>query len=1256
MRIADRALRMALVAWLTTIAGGAFAQVRTTGQVVGTVRDQTGAVVPNAELVLLDAATGRAQEAKSGSDGGFVFPNLQPGSYSLTATAGGFQPATIQSLVVQTARATDVVIEFQVAGVTEVVQVAGRAPVVESTSTTIANTVRNEQIAKLPLAGRNVLNFALLVPGTATSAGARDSEYNGLPGGAIAITLDGINDNSQRFRSGGTSFFAFAPIRLGAVEEVTVSTAGLTADAGAEGAVQIQFTTKRGSNRLRSQVFDTIIHEGLNAWPAVNKARGIPKTKLRQHEYGANIGGPIVRNKLFFFANYEQIYQPSETTINRNVLTAEAQQGVFRYTATDTTVRTVNLLDIARAAGFPSAIDPYIAAQFRLVNEAVTKGAVTPTTNLLQNTFSFVNPQRPNANVFPTARVDYQATPSLAMRGILNLHWRNLPTNPRYPGLPSVNDGFTSTYYIVSTGADWTPRSNLFNQASFGVQSNFEEFRPGNTLSIYDPQGGRRIIVPSVNNVVLMDSPQITQDQLPIPRNNPVWNFSDTLTWLKGRHTWTFGGTFRRTTMYESIGGAPLSVNLGVVSADPVSSVFNTTAIPGLRAADLTSVLALYALLTGRISGSSGSYFLDETTRKYGLNPAFRREAQNVGGLYAQDQWRAHPRLTVNYGLRWELTGAASNPNEVYSSPTPDQLLGPSTAPFQPGVLNGLADPQVFLQPKPYTHDILNPAPNAGVAWNPDRPEGWLGALLGKGVYRGAFGVNYYDEGLINFQTAAGNGPGLSQTLNLEPGMPGFSPGGLSLQSTLPPYSVFPTEFAFPIAQSLFTFARGHSAFDPDIRTPYVLNWTVGYQRELWRDAAIEFRYVGNRGHNLWRSYDLNEVNVFENGFLRDFRNAQNNLAINLANGRTGFGNNGLPGQAALPIFETAFGARGSVPAVAASSGFTNNTFITQLQQGQAGRLANALAGNSIYLCPMVGSALPECVRRGYNAAGPYPINVFQANPFAAGSAVRLLTDEAASKYDSLQVQFRQRYHAGLSLTANYTYGHARTDRYVVGASNEVDYFTLRDKSLNWGPTAYDLRHNVQSYWTYELPFGSGRRWGIDNAILDQLLGGWALSGIVKMQTGRPFRLTSGRQTVNQQDAGVVLNGITADELQRMIHVRPGPNGNVFFVDPKLVGADGRANPQYLATPSTPGELGQFVYLYGPGLRSADLGIAKVFKTGRGSTFTFEALMINAFNYRNTTVGVTGGATVNIDQTTFGQSTGTAAGARQVQFRLQVGF
>lgn len=299
---------MAFVAALMFAGSVASAQVRTTGQIVGTVKDSTGAIVRAAELVLVDLGTGNTQQTKSGSDGGFVFPNLQPGSYTLTATATGFQPVTLQSLIVQTARASDVVVEFQVAALTEMVQVEGRAPLLETSSTTIANTVRNEDIAKLPLAGRNVLNFALLVPGTATSSGARDSEYNGLPGGAIAITLDGVNNNSQRFRSGGTSFFVFAPVRLGAIEEVTVSTGGLTADAGAEGAVQIQFTTKRGSNRFRGQVFDTIINEGLNATRAVDKARGIPKTRVRQHEYGFNLGGPILRNKLFFFGNFEQIY------------------------------------------------------------------------------------------------------------------------------------------------------------------------------------------------------------------------------------------------------------------------------------------------------------------------------------------------------------------------------------------------------------------------------------------------------------------------------------------------------------------------------------------------------------------------------------------------------------------------------------------------------------------------------------------------------------------------------------------------------------------------------------------------------------------------------------------------------------------------------------------------------------------------------------------------------------------------------------
>jgi hypothetical protein len=523
-------------------------------------------------------------------------------------------------------------------------------------------------------------------------------------------------------------------------------------------------------------------------------------------------------------------------------------------------------------------------------------------------------------------------------------------------------------------------------------------------------------------------------------------------------------------------------------------------------------------------------------------------------------------------------------------------------------------------------------------------------------VLRGNVGMNYYDEGTIAFESAAGGSPGRSQRVFLNPGDPGFAPGGLSLGSTIPSLATVPGSFTFPMAQSLFTFASGFSTVDPNIKTPYVLNWSVGIQRELWHDSAVEVRYLANVGRNLWRSYNLNEVNIFENGFLQEFQRAQRNLAINQAAGVNSFANNGLPGQAALPIFDAAFGPRGTQPALAAGSAFTNGTFITLLQQGQAGRLANTMAGSAIYLCRMVGNNLSPCSGLGYTAPGVYPINFFQMNPYAAGNNARILTDEASSSYQSLQMQFRQRIRGGFSATANYTYSSGRTDRFIDSASDTADYFTLRDKRLNWGPDVYDVRSVFASYWTYELPFGRDRHFKIGNPALEQMFGGWALNGVMHLQTGRSFLLTSGRQTFNQQDAGVVLNGITVEELQKLVTVRPGPNGNVYVFDPKLIGPDGRANPQYISYPTTPGELGQYVYLYGPGLFDLDFAVGKRFKFGQHVNANFEALFLTALNKSSYLVGGTGGATLSIDSTTFGQTSNQGSGPRNIVLRLQLNY
>ncbi|HEX6463101.1 MAG TPA: hypothetical protein VFZ98_01555, partial [Vicinamibacterales bacterium] len=875
------------------------------------------------------------------------------------------------------------------------------------------------------------------------------------------------------------------------------------------------------------------------------------------------------------------------------------------------------------------------------------------------NNMTFIVPTN-NRNVYPTGRVDWQATPKLAVRGILNLQWRDFTRNPQFPGLPDVNGGFASTYYILSTGADWSPRNNLFNQLSVGIQSNHEEFNPGNKLGVV--YGG----LPRVPFPLSLTTVYPTGDLMPQPRNNPVYNIVDTVTLLRSKHTYTMGATFRRTTMWETIGGnsaAGPSFNLGVAAGDPASAAFTATTIPGVRSADLPDALSLYALLTGRISSISGSNNVDESSHQYFAGPVTRREGQNVGGLFGQDQWRLTPRLTLNYGLRWEFTGAAYNRNGIYTSPTLPNLYGPSTALFQPGTLNGVADPQIDLRPHPYKRDFINPAPNGGFAWNPTYERGLLGRLLGAGksVIRGGAGINYYDEGLIAFQTVAGGNPGLSQSITLNPGQPGFAPGGLLLSSSIPPLSTFPASFSFPLPESLFTFTRGFTGLNPNIRTPYVANWNVGLQRELWAGAAVEARYVGNHGFHIWREYDLNEVNVVENGFADEFKNAQRNLEINTANGRTGFANNGLPGQSALPIFDAAFGARGSQPALASASGYTNGSFITLLQQGQAGALAQQLAGTSVYLCRMLGDTFSPCSALGYNAPGPYPENFFQLNPFAAGRTLTVLNDDGWSRYNGVQLQFRQRYRESLTMTVNYAYSRAWSNRYSDSPATSVTLFTNRDDSLNTVPHIFDLRHAFQTYWTYQLPFGTDRHFTIRNPIANQVLGGWALSGIARVQSGRPFFLSSGRSTFNNFENGVVLApGVTVSQLQSMVGVFPGPNGTKVFFDPRLIGPDRRANPQYVLSPTTPGQLGQRVFLYGPRFWNVDMSIAKRFTAPGGRVYAnFEALFLDLFNNNNFLVGGTSsdsGFGVSINSQTFGQTTSTASGPRNVQLRLLIGF
>ncbi len=1276
--------------------GAILAQNTTTG-IRGIVRDQNGAVVPQATIKLTDTATGIELTTISSSEGGFLFPNLQFGSYKLTATAAGFQTTVIAAITVESGRTTDVSVDLKVGATAETVQVAATAEQLNTTTTEVGGTISNKLVQNLPYNGRDGLNFATLIAGNMRSTSDRNSTFNGLPNASLNITLDGMNNNSQRFKSGGTSFFGFAPARIDAIEEVSVSTTGLGADAGGEGAMQIRLTTKRGTDQYHGKVLYQGTNEALNANSFFRNLQGLPRNKTRNHNIAGAIGGPLLpfvdrfKNKLFFFAYYEAQPQPSTSTFQQDVLTPAAQEGWFTYIGTDGKPNTVNVLKVASEAipSHTSTIDPTIKSMLSKINASQSGASgFVPISGV--STDFMVRMQWSQAlktmQSFPTARLDYHITPTVAWHGTWNLRSSDFtngtalyPDSPyNFVGPNGGNIHSSATPYVATSSVDWTIKPNMINNTSFGVQGNGEYFFIDADPKRFAEQGNRIITSPNINPPNANNDPLI---EVYIPnvatdvRNNPVYQFTDNLNWVKGRHTMTMGGTYLHTSFYShswATAGVP-QFNLGVATNDPMNTILRNK-LPNISTSnnDIASALGLYALLTGRVTSVSVTTNADEKTKEYRpFTESMQRYAFTTFGLYMQDSFRIRPDLTLNFGLRWQFDGDIHSGNELLSQPSGTNFYGPSTGLFQPGVLSSNQNPMFELVVHPYKRDYVNPAPNFGFAWNPsgDRA-GFLGKLLGdrKTVIRGAYSITFYNEGLNSISNSLSGGQGFRQTGTATNGV-NFPVGSLELSDPAPAIPVFPATFGFPIPQNSFSATVAGNYINPNLVSPYVQNWSLGIQRQLTNDITLEVRYVGNKSTHMWHRQNIQETNIFENGFLNEFKNAQNNLAIfrsvNTNCDKTGgpacsFANTGLPGQVPLPIFQAAFGALGNQPPLSGGQGFTSGTFKTNLDQGVAGTMANTLATTSANLCRMVGNQLSRCVTAGFAVPGLYPINFFQPNPYL--SSLTYQDSNGDNSYHGLQIDLKQRYSNGVSLGANYVWSHA-----LGNILNETDqaagytWYTLRNNRLNYGPSPFDRRHVFNAFWTYDLPFGKGRRFLSSSGLLDRLVGGWTIGGRETIASGHPFILNGGRNTVNNlTQAGVVFgNGFTPEQLQKALSQVSGGFSStalianvadIATITRTSTASTSQVKPELYAPASTPGQYGAFVYLRHNNLYILDMSINKEVRITEGLRMTFRLVALNFLNHPFFTIN-TGNASPT--STAFGQYT-AADGNRTMQFRVSI--
>ncbi len=665
---------------------------------------------------------------------------------------------------------------------------------------------------------------------------------------------------------------------------------------------------------------------------------------------------------------------------------------------------------------------------------------------------------------------------------------------------------------------------------------------------------------------------------------------------------------------------------------------------------------------------------LDVKTGKYKPFGAYNLdEVQQAAGFWAQDRWRIRPNLTINYGLRWDFYGDNHDVTGFYSSPPSlADLWGPTPVGIvdAPGNLGGVQNPVFQARRHAYNSQLWNPSPAVAFAWTPASDHGgFVGKLLSKDktVIRAGYSLRHYTEGAQNYWAFASNsGQFFFQSGNLTPNTGGgigtFQPGSLTFGDPLPPYLLQPNPYSTTVPQAN-QWGRTFWAMNPDIQMPYVQQWNFGIQRQLGSGSAIEVRYVGNLSLHQWLSYDINEVNIFENGFLTEFQGAQNNLRINQANGRGNtFINNGLPGQAALPIFTGAFGA-------ANSSNFSNSTFVNNLLNGAAGAMAQTLASNQTFFCNLIGrNNFSPCVLQSVSASATgagYPINFWKTNPYA--NAINYLDAAGRTNYHALQIDFRQRPTHGAQFNVNYTWGHSlgiAAQNGIQGQGNNI-YYTQRNFRLNYGPSLFDIRHTVHASGTYDLPFGKGRHFLSSSRAADYALGGWTLGTIVVIQSGNPAPVSGGFGTINNNNAingvadnGIVLNGITTGDLQNAVSVYRGGNPWVNLFDPKLVAPSGAANATFIAPVTTAGQFGYKPYIYGPSWYNIDFSVNKSIPIRESIRFVFQAEFLNLTNHPTFSFQAANPNNLNVQALAFGQqSNGNYfSGARRIEFRANIEF
>jgi hypothetical protein len=1143
------------------------------GGIAGVVRDSGGAVIPGAKVIVKDVDRGTETVVTTGAQGEYVASPLKIGSYSVTAEKEGFKKTAVGPIVVNIQEHPEVDITLTVGSIREVMTITSQGQQLQTETSELGQVVNGDEATTLPLNGRNFAQLAQLSAGVAPAEpGSRiNASYGFSAGGARSeqnnFLLDGVDNNSNLADLLNETAFVIQP-SVDAIQEFKVQTSAYSAEFGRGNGAILNAVIKSGTNSFHGDVYEFLRNDKLDARNAFDEFGRQP---YKQNQFGATLGGPLIKNRTFFFGDYEGFRVRQATPFLELIPTPAMISGDFSSfldTAAPTGVNDCNgnptyagevfntrltqattsaLSPITGLCGIPiggysggfptnmfvptTPIDPLAAA---LSAYWPTPNTIATANNGGNNFFS--DPHRQETRNNFDVRIDHKISDS--DNAFARFSYENQPSfiPPPFNNLLDGGGFFDGTednsYRSLALSEVHLFKPNVINEFRLGynrINSHRYQINSNENVSAqlnfpnvpFGPNNG------GLPNITFGDGTAGigSSTYLPSLEKQNSFVFTDNLTWIRGHHSLKFGTEVRieQFTIFQPAASRG-SLTFG-------NDFTDNPAAPG------TGGSSFATMLLGVADGGG-------ITSLHNID--YRRQ---IYAGFGQDDWKATDRLTVNLGLRYEVFSTVKEHNDEEGTFVfgPNTLLVPSGQNETLTPTLGASIPIVHGSRGLISPDLNNFAPRVGFAF---RATDKLVIRSGYGIFYGGQENGPYSNPSPGFNPPFFSSEGFSSPCGslaanpfYAPGFPLNNPlncserqlntvpgGGPTNSNTLA--NGFPANaLSDPNTPELYSVS-------PNLRTPYNQQWHFGVQYQLPADTMLDVSYAGSRGLKLFGFYNGNEAALAT-----------------------------LPQYAALCVAN--FGGLLSCP--------------TAERRPAHAVAPNAPAGSTCDLQPT-----DDC-----DPVFDTSIATFRSND--------------VSNYNSLQVRFEKRPTHGLQFQASYTWSHALDDASSasLGSQNAGDFRFQNDPLLEYGNADFDVRQRFVMSYAYELPFGKNKAFGGNaSGFLNQIIGGWQVAGIVIATTGNWYTPTDISTNLSTSDGGGEVASAARPNVIGNPNGHPCVPGTLFntcaFATNTVVGAFGDAGRNIIQ---------------GPGTQNWDISLFKFFPIREQMHLEFRAEFFNAFNH-----------------------------------------